>query len=564
VKELLSQAKLARYVYLIFLLGLAFFLRVVGIRFGLPDLYHADEPIVVNHAFAYGTWDLNPHFFKLPPLVSYLLFVIYGFYFLLGHAFGLFKNLREFINLFLVNPSSFYLVGRVFFGAVIGTLTVYSLFKLIQKYFSEQHAFLSALMLAICFLHVRDSHYIYVDIPLLFVLVLCFFPILQMTKDNARQHYILFGFLAGAAVATKYNGVFIFIPFLVSHFLKNPSKSLYGNLFLAFITAFAVYGLLNPFSLLDFRFFLSELLGQSHAEGSSGLIHHLIYSLMAGLGVPMFVFSILGSIAAIISRDVKKYILSSFIFGYYIVLCFFSQPYDRYVLPLIPFLCFFAADFLLALRSKCKLSSIFYFFLIALTVLPSIVKVYLSDYLFIRKDVRTIAKEWVEQTLPAGAKVALDNSFYAPRLKLSVDQLKQKEHEISAAFHIGAERKRIEVLLNSAQAKNVPRYSLYFLKDRPDLKPFIFSTPTVLYNVNYLKQNGIEYIVTCRLRSDFNQQFYSDLEKRAKLLVTFSPYKDSLREWPIDSMPLTGGPLLWSELIARKANGQIIKIYELE
>ena len=58
------------------ILFLAFILRVWGIQFGLPDLYYADEPIVVNHALAYSSGDFNPHFFKIPPLMSYLLFVI--------------------------------------------------------------------------------------------------------------------------------------------------------------------------------------------------------------------------------------------------------------------------------------------------------------------------------------------------------------------------------------------------------------------------------------------------------------------------------------------------------
>ena len=66
------------------ILLLALALRITGIQFGLPHLYHADEPIVVNHALAYGAGDLNPHFFKIPPLVSYLLFVVYGAAYLIG------------------------------------------------------------------------------------------------------------------------------------------------------------------------------------------------------------------------------------------------------------------------------------------------------------------------------------------------------------------------------------------------------------------------------------------------------------------------------------------------
>ncbi len=61
----------------------ALLLRVIGIGFGLPAAYHQDEPIVVNHALAYAGGDFNPHFFKIPPLVSYLLFGVYGFTYVL-------------------------------------------------------------------------------------------------------------------------------------------------------------------------------------------------------------------------------------------------------------------------------------------------------------------------------------------------------------------------------------------------------------------------------------------------------------------------------------------------
>ena len=61
---------------LLLILAFAFFLRIWGVHFGLPYAYHADEPIVIHHALAYGSGDLNPHFFNIPPLVSYLLFAL--------------------------------------------------------------------------------------------------------------------------------------------------------------------------------------------------------------------------------------------------------------------------------------------------------------------------------------------------------------------------------------------------------------------------------------------------------------------------------------------------------
>ena len=132
--------------YLFLILALAFLVRLVGIRFGLPDLYHADEPIIVNHALAYGSGDLNPHFFKIPPLVSYVLFLVYGFYFILGRTIGWFANTNDFLELFLTNPSSFYLLARILFGVLLGTSSIYALYKLEERFFSVQKALISAFL----------------------------------------------------------------------------------------------------------------------------------------------------------------------------------------------------------------------------------------------------------------------------------------------------------------------------------------------------------------------------------------------------------------------------------
>src|SRR3989338_423988 len=160
-----------QHIPIIAILTLAFLVRIIGINFGLPDLYHADEPIIVNHALAYGTGDLNPHFFKVPPLVSYLLFMCYGVYFALGRAVGFFSELEDFQNLFLTDPTNFYLIGRIIFGVLCGTATIYVFYRLLNRFFSRSHALLGSFFLAFAFLHVRDSHYIYADTPLLLVLV---------------------------------------------------------------------------------------------------------------------------------------------------------------------------------------------------------------------------------------------------------------------------------------------------------------------------------------------------------------------------------------------------------
>src|SRR5438093_3570673 len=47
--------------------------RVWSVSYGLPDLYHPDEPRIVERAVRFHAGDLNPHFFNWPSLYMYLL-----------------------------------------------------------------------------------------------------------------------------------------------------------------------------------------------------------------------------------------------------------------------------------------------------------------------------------------------------------------------------------------------------------------------------------------------------------------------------------------------------------
>jgi len=104
------------------ILSLAFVLRLAGIHYGLPFLYHQDEPILVNHALSVGAGGWNTHFFVLPPFLIYFLFAIYGVYYVLGTVMGLFGSALDLVYAFAADPTPFYLAGRFFTGVLFGNI----------------------------------------------------------------------------------------------------------------------------------------------------------------------------------------------------------------------------------------------------------------------------------------------------------------------------------------------------------------------------------------------------------------------------------------------------------
>jgi 4-amino-4-deoxy-L-arabinose transferase-like glycosyltransferase len=395
-------------IYMILVLG--FIIRLYGVQFGLPGLYHADETIVVNHALAYGTGDLNPHFFRIPPLISYLIFFEYGIYYLLGTVFGFFSTIVDFQNLFLENPTSFYLIGRITVGVIAGTVSVYFIYILGERVFSKTVGTISAFFLSLTFLHVRNSHYIYLDTMLVLFIILTYIFIFKFLETGLRRNYILAGSFAGVATAVKYNAALLLVPLILGHLMyyltnKNSGKIRLVNkdIILAFIFMALTFIALNPFCIIDMKFFLASFVSETHVQGGVGFFHHLKHSLFQGLGMPLFVLSLIGLFYSLCKLSRKLIVFISFPLVFFLTIVNFSQPHARYVLPLIPFLMILAAWFLESTLFKEGMPSLKAKILITavsiMVVLPSGIKSVYSDYLFSRKDTRTLAKEWIEDKI---------------------------------------------------------------------------------------------------------------------------------------------------------------------
>lgn len=556
----------SRFFLLLILLG-GLGLRMIAVQFGLPHLYHADEPIVVNHALAYGTGDLNPHFFKIPPLVSYLLFLIYGFYYGIGTLLGFFHHPQDFEFLFYRDPTTFYLLARIIFGVLPGTATIYVLYRLIATHFGRQHGLVAAFLLSVCFLHVRDSHYVYADIPLALILVAAFFPIWRLIDNgNHPRGHILCGIMLGLAAATKYNGIALFVPYAVAAFLAAHKRKIFTGLLIGITAAFLTYAVLNPYSILDGKFFCKEISTQAHSHGFVGWTHHFQYSLEGALGLSLLLTALAGML--LLRRYEKKRLsVAAFIVFYYLLICLRGQPYDRYVLPLLPFLIFFAADFLwyTANRFSQYRAVLMWGMACIIAAEPFTASVFF-DAIMLAKDTRTQAKEWIETHIPDGSRLALDGNFYMPRLRFDRLQLAEKKAKAAAhPFFSRSQMRRIEYLLNHNER---PSYALYFLSHRPnDEFHFLFGEPAVPFDLGELRKRNIQYVLTLTSTPDGKsprQAFYDYLAQTAEPVKEFNPYHNAVRQISYDRQPLTGGPFLLADLMMRERNGQIIRVYRLK
>ena len=538
------------------LLCVAFALRAASASYGLPALYHQDEPMMVNHALAMAAaHSLHPHYFVIPAFVMEALLVLYALFFAAGKIFGMFHGPRDFALHFLTDPTPFYFMGRLFIGAAFGTGAVAMVWQAARKFFSEEIAWLAAVFLTVAFLHVKNSYFIYADPPMTFF-TLCFFYAVWRLYDSKTMGWALYsGIFLGLAMATKYNAVFAAIPALLVYFIFVKGKI--GPVLAAVAAACLVFFALDPYVLLDWSGFLSTWQSQIRSQTFWGWGYHFKYSLANGLGWPLLSLSLLGFAVWVKRFQREGFCALGFVVVHYLTCVFLGQPYDRYAVPMVPFLCLSAAFAFSALfprRGVIRLLA-----LVAVIVIPISASEY-SGTLLRRADTRTQCKDWFEKNVEAGTGVALDHPFFSPRLTPTDDQTRMKAQQ---AEPDASQRLRWE-LETEANAGKKKFHVFYLTRDAAEHPRFSSAQPALPLDVASLKRQGVQYVVANY--QDANNEvraFREELLKNGEIAAVFSPYQDKNKKWSKDWAALTADPVLLEELFSRDAPGPYLEVYRL-
>ncbi|MBF0254447.1 MAG: glycosyltransferase family 39 protein, partial [Candidatus Omnitrophica bacterium] len=319
--------------------------------------------------------------------------------------------------MFVARPEFFYHLGRIFIGVIPGTVSLWVLYRLSRRVAGESTALWGTFWLSVNFLHVRNSHYIYVDTLMVLAVLLTVTAALDLLNRSDWGSYLRGAMMLGIATAVKYNAALVAIALVAAH-AWNPRRS-WRKLAVAGPASVAVFAMLNPFAVLDLRTFLADLMRQSGAEGAIGWSHHVGYSLAGSAGWPMLMLSVLGVWFLIRKRPKEATVLFAFPILFLWKLGVFSQPHERYVLPIVPFACLpagIAADALLKRWGRRTASRAVILMVLGATVVLPLTKSMLCDWLWTREDTRTQARAWIEANLPTQSRIAFTHSADRPRL----------------------------------------------------------------------------------------------------------------------------------------------------
>jgi hypothetical protein len=382
----------------------AFGLRLWGINFGLPALYRPDEDVTVGRAMGIVFQGvLNPHFADWPHLYFYVAAAWLGPLRLLG---------------LVSDQASGYLGVRVL-DALLGSLTVLLVFEFGRRAYGWLAGFLGAAALAVAFLHVRDSHFGTLDIPLSLACVGVLYVAYRTLHWRGPRPLLLNGITLGLAASLKYNGALVFAGIAAAQTLRARAElirwpRLLARLLLIGVVGVVTLALTSPFLVLDPGMtqhgigYIFTHLGRATAPAIGWV--RLSVALWFGVDPVLVLLSIVGVAYAAWRRQPADWIILTFLLVYFLLIGAGRSVFLRYADPMIPLLLLLAGRALAALvqvtapgRAR-RLALAAAFVLIAVAPLVHDVR---YDLLIQQTDTRTMAFDWLAQHVPAGSRAAV-------------------------------------------------------------------------------------------------------------------------------------------------------------
>lgn len=359
-----------------YILTVALIIRFVAIDHGFPFIYHSDEPAIIRSALGIR-FDHNPHHFDWPHLyiyLNYFVYMIFAKFRDLVTLWGLKSSAAQIAPLIYNDNLIFYLLTRIL-SALLGALTVIPVYLWVKKLINKNAGLMSSALMALTPLHVRNSHYALIDVPMLFFL--------SWSLYFATFSPTLSGLFLGFSASTKYNGI-LGAPFIMLYYLTIKRK--FSDFFKTGIFTILGFILGTPFSIIDYKTFVRTdspqgALWQFTNVGKVGFVDQvgqfisaLITKLPDNTGYGMMILFAIGLIY-IIS---KKYVC---IFPLLCALTFLSLTFyisgleknrSHYYLITYPYLLLVSGWVLAVLANKVKKVP-FRVAVITLALLPSVV-----------------------------------------------------------------------------------------------------------------------------------------------------------------------------------------------
>ena len=420
--------------------------RFYGLNWGAPYYhFHIDEHFVFVGALAIRADFLNaadsPKFFMYSPLPMYLLIVLTEIYERVVHPLNL--DLKA-------DGIAFMVLGRSI-SAAFGTATIPLVYLIASRVSGRTAGLLAATLTAAGVLHLRDSHFLSVDVSLTFFCVLAWLFLIRVADTARTGAYVFAGLAIGAAIACKYSAAFLLPLTLVAHLCAPgiPQRTAAWGAWVGWLWRGAIPGVvagvtflvLDPYVWLDMEKAIAgirELVtgpmsGEVKAIWGAQFtdIHPRTFwftnLLWWGLGPAFEIWALAGvvwllwpALRALATRqplesrrDRLALTVVAFPIIYYLVAGRTILPFARYAVPLVPALAVVAAVFSADLLRHPRWRRLGQG---ATTVVVASTVLYAAAYMniFVKPDSRLSASEYLARRVPADSRILVEPSHNIP------------------------------------------------------------------------------------------------------------------------------------------------------
>jgi dolichyl-phosphate-mannose-protein mannosyltransferase len=434
------------------ILVMAGVVRFWGLSYGLPHpVTRPDEEIVVGHAldlslgtvadrqsFPYpdllylrepvrgrATTSLRGFAYPYPDLVYDIDAAVFAAWRKAGEWVGTFPRGIGFIeHLVRDQPRAAYLVCRSV-SAVCGVLAVFATFLAASwGYGRRSVGLLAALLVAVNFLHARDSHYATVDVPMTLMATMALAFSARGAASGRSRDLLSSGVFVGLAASAKFNGVAVALSTAYAgarqFFAASSSDArartirmlVYGG-----IAAIAVFAVTSPWCVAFYKTVHLGLRIQRRvlfsSPGPPAAWTFLTNTLPNAFGWPAFLLALGGGVRAAVKRRPGDLVLLVFIVPTFASMAAMTWVLPRYPLPLIPPLAILGAELLVA-SLPARVAKSVVAIVVAVLIAPPLIRIVRYDQLAARPDTRLLAGEWIAANIPSHARIAVCRGYGAP------------------------------------------------------------------------------------------------------------------------------------------------------
>lgn len=514
-------------------LALAALARLAGIGYGLPHVYNADEPHVINMAVSLAG-SLRPYSFKYPTLWPSVLAACYGAWFVLWSGFGLLRGTVDFAAKYAFDPGGFYWIARLLAAACqVGAL---ALVVRLERSDDRSRWPLGAALLAFSPLLVESAHSGKPDSFMFLLTAAALAAALRFQKGGRRGWLLASGFLAGLACSSQYTAVPAGLVVPLAWLLQAEGPAPLSWLLQAGLAAAFGFLLGTPYALIDWGRFLDDWRDNSAREAfaphdpvaTAVMVLRNLWC-FGGEGSLGGAGAVLG-LLLLLKRDWRRALLLSLpVLGYLIALApHLDGGNARYLMGVFPALALLAGEGLSLLAGSSRPRRLLVAVLVAT---PGLLLTWRADAGLLRTDTRAQATRWLNETVPAGSTLLMDQPHAGPFAIMTKEQCEElaarsarngspraRLFHAMAARHPGGGYRLYRIQRSAKDLWSAPHHVAMsqadgdFLDVRPGLDP--------------VRASRVDFVVTSSFGADPRRTrefatFFAELAAQAELVKEF-------------------------------------------